>query len=44
MTKRKPQPDNDLPDNSIGCIRTVLFVVLVEAGIAAFIWFLISLQ
>ena len=42
MTKRKAPdlPEYDLPDNSIGCMRTALFIILVEGGIALFIWLL----
>jgi len=45
MTKRKeppppPKPQYELP----GYAKVILFFVAVEAGIVAFIWFLISLK
>ena len=44
MTKRKapdlPEPEYDLPDNSIGCIRTTLFAIMVIGGVFLFIYIL----
>ena len=47
MTKRKappPEPEYDLPNNSIGCMRSFLFAAMVLTGVALFIWFLILIQ
>ena len=42
MTKRKtpPEPEYDLPDDNLGCIRSMLFFILVECVIFGFIYIL----